>query len=61
MGNFGKSLSRELGKNTGKVISNAVFGDKWSTPKRVSATVKVAEIKAHKRKYKPMRSEKKLN
>jgi hypothetical protein len=46
MGNFGKSLSRELGKNTGKVISNVVFGDKWSTPKRVSATVKIAEIKA---------------
>jgi len=48
MGNFGKSFSRELGKNTGKVISNAVFGDKWATPKRVSATVKIAEINAAK-------------
>lgn len=31
---FGKSFGRELGKNTAKVISNAVFGDSWSTPYR---------------------------
>lgn len=29
---FGKSFGRELGKNTAKLISNAVFGDSWSTP-----------------------------
>jgi len=50
MGTFGKSLSRELGKNTGKVISNAVFGNKWSTPHRVGASVKIAEIRADKAK-----------
>lgn len=32
---FGKSLSRELGKNTGKYISNKVFGTGHSTPHRV--------------------------
>ena len=31
---FKKSLYRELGKNTGKWISNKVFGDNWSTPYR---------------------------
>ena len=48
MGTFGNSFSREIGKNTGKVVSNAVFGDKWSTPHRINSSVniKVAEIKA---------------
>ena len=32
---FGKSLSRELGKNTGKYISNKVFGTGHSSPHRV--------------------------
>jgi hypothetical protein len=55
MGTFGKSFSRELGKNTGKVISNAVFGDKWSTPYRSanggkSASVMTAQIKAEQQK-----------
>jgi hypothetical protein len=36
MGTFGKSFSRELGKNTGKWASNKLFGDKWSTPYRVT-------------------------
>ena len=31
---FGKSFGRELGKNTAKVVSNALFGDSWSTPYR---------------------------
>ena len=31
---FKKSLYKELGKNTGKWISNKVFGDNWSTPYR---------------------------
>jgi hypothetical protein len=34
MGTFTKSLSRELGKNTGKFFSNLIFGDKHSTPYR---------------------------
>jgi hypothetical protein len=34
MGTFGQSFSRELGKNTGKFVSNKVFGDSWSTPYR---------------------------
>lgn len=31
---FGNSFKRELGKNTAKVVSNALFGDSWSTPYR---------------------------
>ena len=50
MGTFGKSLGRELGKNTGKFVSNKVFGDKWSTPYRVSATVEVEKFKASQAK-----------
>lgn len=34
MGAFENSFKRELGKNTGKFISNVVFGDKHSTPYR---------------------------
>ncbi len=50
MGTFGKSLGRELGKNTGKFVSNKVFGDKWSTPYRVSATAEAAKFKASQAK-----------
>ena len=50
MGTFGNSFSRELGRNTGKVVSNAVFGDKWSTPHRITSTVKIAQIKAQQSK-----------
>ena len=32
---FLKSVERELGKNTGKLISNLVFGDGHSTPHRI--------------------------
>ena len=35
MGTFGESLSRELGKNTGKWVSNKIFGDSWSTPHKI--------------------------
>lgn len=38
MGAFFGSLFRELGRSTGKRISNALFGDKWSTPYRVGRT-----------------------
>ncbi len=34
MGNFTNALIREIGKNTGKVASNIIFGDGWSTPHR---------------------------
>lgn len=34
MGKFGDSFKREVGKNTGKLVSNLVFGDKHSTPYR---------------------------
>ena len=34
MGKFGDSFKREVGKNTGKFVSNLVFGDKHSTPYR---------------------------
>lgn len=35
MSTFGKAFSRELGKNTGKYVSNKVFGTSgWATPRR---------------------------
>lgn len=34
MSDFGKAFRREVGKNTGKFISNVIFGDKHSTPYR---------------------------
>jgi hypothetical protein len=35
MGNFFKSLSKELGKNTGKYVSNKIFGDNHATPYKI--------------------------
>ena len=35
MASFGESFTRELGKDTGKWVSNKIFGDAWSTPHRV--------------------------
>jgi hypothetical protein len=32
---FIKSLSKELGKNTGKYINNKIFGDSHATPYKV--------------------------
>ena len=56
MGVFGNSLKRELGKNTGKFISNVVFGDKHSTPyRRVDSqrqaviNARIAEVEARRR------------
>ena len=34
MGNFSKKFWQETGKNTGKFVSNKVFGDGHSTPYR---------------------------
>lgn len=35
MGTFGKSFTREIGKNTGKWASNKIFGDGHATPHRL--------------------------
>ncbi len=40
MGIFTKYLTRELGKNTGKWVSNALFGDEWATPYKLSVNEK---------------------
>ena len=56
MGTFGNSLKRELGKNTGKFISNVVFGDMHSTPYRrvdarrnAASEARIAEAEARRR------------
>ena len=36
---FWSSFKRELGKNSGKWISNKIFGNKWSTPYRNDITI----------------------
>lgn len=36
MGAFFKSFWSQLGRNTGKRVSNALYGDKWATPYRVA-------------------------
>lgn len=46
MGTFGKSFTREIGKNTGKVVSNAFFGDWHSTPYRRVDKAKMAAVEA---------------
>lgn len=38
MGTFGKSFTREIGKNTGKWVSNKVFGDGHATPHKLIHT-----------------------
>lgn len=56
MGTFGKSFSREIGKNTGKWASNKLFGDGHATPKKhihagsVSVRVQKANIELEKAK-----------
>lgn len=56
MGAFGNSLKRELGKNTGKFISNVVFGDMHSTPyrrvdarRKAASEARIAEAEARRR------------
>lgn len=36
MGAFFKSFWGQLGRSTGKRVSNAIYGDKWATPYRVA-------------------------
>ena len=45
---FKQSLFKELGTNTGKWVSNKVFGDNWSTPYRFSNSGTVMARKALK-------------
>lgn len=47
MGTIGNAIKKEIGKNTGKVVSNILFGDMHSTPYRRanSAKTKAAEAK----------------
>lgn len=37
-------FKREIGKNTGKYVSNKIFGDKWSTPHKVIIAREDAKI-----------------
>lgn len=50
MGTFENSLKRELGKNTGKFISNIIFGDRHSTPYRRVRNSNRSRISSSERK-----------
>lgn len=52
MGIFGKSFSREIGKNTGKWVSNKVFKDGHSTPYRVKIQREKLKVEQEKVKGK---------
>jgi hypothetical protein len=52
MGIFFKSLSKELGKNTGKYISNKIFGDSHATPYKVIRQEEREERRLEKEKIK---------
>ena len=58
MGRIGDAFQREIGKNTGKLVSNLVFGDKHSTPyRRVGSAIK-NEIQKSKQEAEQKRQEK---
>ena len=44
MGTGTNWFKRELGKNTGKFVSNKIFGDKWATPHKVIIAKETAKI-----------------
>lgn len=50
MGIFGKSFSRELGKNTGKYVSNRVFGNGYATLHKIIRKNRAASSKIRKQK-----------
>ena len=50
MGKGTDSFKRELGKNTGKWVSNKIFGDGHSTPHRVSIKVQKQQLENDLRK-----------
>ncbi|WP_445723454.1 hypothetical protein [Flavobacterium sp.] len=62
MGKTSDSFKREIGKNTGKVVSNFLFGDKHSTPIRVSngTSSKRAEYLKEKGKLEAERHEREI-
>lgn len=60
MGAFFKSFWRQLGRNTGNRVSNAIYGDKWSTPYRV-AVDKSGPGRQHSNSRNKPRSRKKPN
>ncbi len=64
MGTFGKSFEREIGKNTGKWVSNVVFGDGHSTPyRRVGGSQEPRKTKAemlHEQRLEQIEAEERL-
>ena len=73
MGKLGNAFQREIGRNTGKFVSNLLFGDKHSTPYRrvdgggsssVRAEAAAFALKQHKpeqkqQEYRPLHLKKK--
>ena len=59
MGIFGKSFNREIGKNTGKWMSNKVFGDGHATPYKLKVKRENAKIKEKERQALEKQNEKK--
>ncbi len=57
MSAFFKSFWRQLGKNTGNCVSNAIFGDNWATPYRVA----VEKNRSRRRKSSPENSSRRQN
>jgi len=55
MGTFNKSFKRELGKNTGKWVSNKVFGDGHATPHKL--IVQKEEIRREREKLQEFKKE----
>lgn len=49
---FFKSFKREIGKNSGKWLSNVVFKDKHSTPIKIIREQKNVELKQQKQEFK---------
>ena len=49
MGKFEDSFKRKVGRDTGKFVSNLIFGDKHSTPVRVS--VRQEKMKLEKERF----------
>lgn len=49
MGKFEDSFKRQVGRDTGKFVSNVIFGDKHATPVRVS--VRQEKLKLEKERF----------
>lgn len=59
MGKATDSFKREMGKNTGKWLSNKIFGDGHSTPQRVSVKIQKEQAKNDLREIE-LKAERKL-